>query len=61
MEARVAYKEALRKLIEQLDNCKTIERGIGGQTIDAMVDRTFLLNVKLRWVEDARDVLYGNE
>ena len=60
LEARIRELEgALSALLSVLDQCPQSERGVGGMTIDAQLQRTFIRNVPATAVEAARGVLYA--
>ena len=48
---------ALRDLIAACDAGRHVERGIGGMTIAAQIDRTVIGGIRARAVEDARAAL----
>lgn len=56
--ARIESLEAaLAGLIAACDAGRPYERGVGGMTIDAQINRTVINGVKARAVEDAREAL----
>jgi hypothetical protein len=50
-------REALEALLVAADNCKIIEVGAGGMSIDAQIARSFYLRVPVCPFEDARAAL----
>ena len=52
---------ALRDLIAACDAGRHVERGIGGMTIAAQIDRTVIGGIRARAVEDARVALEGEK
>jgi hypothetical protein len=54
-------RAALRGLIAACDAGRHVERGIGGMTIAAQIDRTVIGGIRARAVEDARVALEGEK
>ena len=57
-KARVEALEAqLRNLLDLVDQCKTMELGSGGMSLDSQAGRTVYLRVPMLPFENARAVL----
>lgn len=55
----------IANFLNKIDSCKQFEKGTGGMSIDAQLDRSFVIGVRARWVEDFRETVnqikYGIE
>jgi hypothetical protein len=52
-----ALEAQLRKLLDLVDQCKTMELGSGGMSLDSQASRTVYLRVPMLPFENARAVL----
>ena len=58
LRARLAMIEAAADdVLKAADSCHMHEKGVGGMTIDAQIDRTVLLGMRLRPIENLRSAL----